>query len=69
MRRTGGRAFFINDVQALSEIYDSIQQELRSQYLLAFQSSSKDQSDEFRPLEVRTFRKGLEVKTISGYYP
>ena len=65
---TGGRSFFINDIQELPEIYDLIQQELRSQYLLAFQSSSTDESDGFRTLEVKT-RRDLDVKTISGYYP
>ena len=66
---TGGRSFFINKVQELPEIYDLIQQELRSQYLLAFQSSSSEDSESFRPLEVKTSRRDLDVKTISGYYP
>ncbi len=66
---TGGRSFFIGSVQELPEIYNLIQQELRSQYLLAFQSSSTDDTGSFRPLEVKTSRKDLNVKTISGYYP
>ncbi|MCB1034186.1 MAG: VWA domain-containing protein [Acidobacteria bacterium] len=66
---TGGRSFFIENVDELPKIYDLIQQELRSQYLLAFQSSNRAEDETFRPLEVGTSRKDLEVKTISGYYP
>ncbi|MCG8459102.1 MAG: VWA domain-containing protein [Holophagales bacterium] len=66
-RETGGETFFIDHVHALERVYDSIQTELRSQYLLAYQSSSED--DGFREVEVRMLAKGLEAKTIRGYYP
>lgn len=66
---TGGRAFFIGDVQKLDQIYDLVQQDLRSQYLLAYQSSNTGDSGDFRSVEVRAKPSGLEAKTISGYYP
>ena len=65
---TGGRAFFINRATELTRIYGSIEEELRSQYLLGYQSSKEGQGD-FRQVEVRLSRQGLEAKTIPGYYP
>jgi len=66
---TGGRSFFIAKAEDLEEIYNLIQDELRSQYLLAYQSSNSQDDEEFRSLEVKVDVPGAEVKTISGYYP
>ncbi|MEE8277965.1 MAG: VWA domain-containing protein [Thermoanaerobaculia bacterium] len=65
---TGGRAFFIERATELKRIYASIEEELRSQYLLGYQSS-REGGGEFRRVEVRLRRPGLEAKTIPGYYP
>ncbi|MEE8522413.1 MAG: VWA domain-containing protein, partial [Thermoanaerobaculia bacterium] len=67
---TGGRSFFVDDVSELAAIYSEIQEELRSQYLIAYQSSSTKDSSEFRAVtvEVQDDRK-LDVRTMSGYYP
>ncbi len=66
---TGGRAFFLDDLAKLSEVYSLIQQELRSQYLLTYQSSNQEGRDEFRAIRVKLSRNGLTPKTLSGYYP
>lgn len=67
---TGGRFFFIEKANELGRIYDSIQQELRSQYLLAYQSSKEDKdAEKFRAVEVKMAKPGLEAKTVKGYYP
>ncbi|MEM7048284.1 MAG: VWA domain-containing protein [Acidobacteriota bacterium] len=66
---TGGRSFFIGNIGELDAIYQSIQEELRSQYLIAYQSSNTAEDREFRSVELETVRPGVKVKTISGYYP
>lgn len=66
---TGGASFFISDVGALETIYRQIQRELRSQYLIAYQSSNASEDKKFRSVELKTERKDIVVKTISGYYP
>ena len=66
---TGGRSFFIDDVSRLEDIYVSIERDLRSQYLVAYQSSSSDESDEFRSVELSVDVPRAKVHTISGYYP
>ncbi len=65
---TGGECYFIDNARHLERVYDSIQEELRSQYLIAYQSSIES-GDEFREVEVKMHTKGLEAKTIRGYYP
>jgi Ca-activated chloride channel family protein len=66
---TGGRFFFIEKSSELERIYDSIQNELRAQYLLAYQSSKEGDPDKFRTVEVKLAKPGLEAKTMRGYYP
>ncbi len=67
--QTGGRSFFLDDVQELNAIYSTIQEELRSRYLLAYQSSNTSGSRGFRQIEVRTLNKSHEAKTLRGYFP
>jgi VWFA-related protein len=66
---TGGRAFFVDDSTELPAIYDTIQNELRSRYYLAYQSTNTAPSDEFRTIEVEMSQRDLEAKTLRGYYP
>ena len=68
-RETGGESYFIQDPSELAGIYAAIQRELRSQYLIAYQSTNTAANDRFRRVEVKVGRPGARVKTISGYYP
>jgi len=63
---TGGRFFSIASAKELDETYAAIEQELRSQYLLVYQSRHEEGGD-FRRVEVDV--DGLKVRTIPGYYP
>lgn len=66
---TGGRSFFVEGAAELPAVYRQIEQELRSQYLLTYQSSNTAVSGQFRTIEVKVGRPGLEAKTLRGYYP
>ena len=66
---TGGRSFFIDRAAELSGAYRSIEAELRSQYLLAYQSSKQGNDGKFRSVEIKLGRAGLEARTVPGYYP
>ncbi|MEL7058943.1 MAG: VWA domain-containing protein [Acidobacteriota bacterium] len=66
---TGGRAFFVDDAAELDAIYDIIRRELRSRYLLAYQSTNTTNSRAFRTIEVEVARSGAEAKTLRGYFP
>jgi len=66
---TGGRSFFLKNVDELPGIYAAIERELRSQYLIAYQSTNISGGNDFRSVELKVGRSGLEAKTIRGYYP
>jgi VWFA-related protein len=67
-RSTGGETYYIQRAGELDGIYDSIEEEVHSQYLIAYQSTQGD-GDEFRSVEVELSQPGLEARTIPGYYP
>ncbi|MDH3254870.1 MAG: VWA domain-containing protein, partial [Acidobacteriota bacterium] len=66
---TGGRLFLIEDIDQLEGVYREIQRELRSRYYLAYQSTNTLDSQDFRTIDVRLNRPGLDAKTLRGYYP
>jgi len=66
---TGGRAFFVSEKSELGSIYDEINRELRTQYLIAFTSKSEQPPEELRKIKVEVDRKKVKVRTITGYYP
>ncbi len=70
-RETGGTAFFIDSEKELEAVYTDIQAELRSQYLLAYQSNAPiaGGGGDFREVEVKTRDDSMEAKTINGYFP
>jgi len=66
---TGGRSFFLELGAKLDSVYEAINRELRTQYLLAYTSSSESGPDELREIEVKVDRRGVTVRTRAGYYP
>ncbi len=70
---TGGRCFFITGASELPRVYERIETEVRSQYLLVFESPEGER-DAFRKVEVKLNdprargRRGLKVQTIPGYF-
>jgi VWFA-related protein len=66
---TGGRVFFIGQAEELVGVYDEIEEELRSQYLLAYTSDMPNTDGAYREVEVKVKKGGLKARTIRGYYP
>ena len=65
---TGGRAFFPFKAEDLSQSFQDISSELRSQYSLAYRSSNFARDGSFRSIKIETDRKNLRVKARKGYY-
>jgi VWFA-related protein len=65
---TGGRAFFVDETAAIERVAGEIEQDMRSRYLLAYQSSNPA-GDGFRTVDVEVARGGAEARTVRGYYP
>jgi VWFA-related protein len=68
-RESGGYATFLDDLGGVDEVYDAIARELRSKYLIAYQSTNQQDDESFRTVEVKVGARGAEAHTIRGYYP
>ncbi len=66
---TGGKVFYVNKADQLAGIYGEIESELRSRYLLAFQSGREASAGGYRQIEVKMRKPGLKARTARGYYP
>ncbi len=64
---SGGASWFVGDVADLDRVYAAIESELRSKYLLVYQSTGTGTG--FREVKVEAAGRGLAVKTLKGYYP
>ena len=67
-QETGGRSFFPQQVDDLSEIYERISDELSSQYTLGYTSKNPLRDGKWRRLVVRVDRSNVAARTKQGYY-
>ena len=66
---TGGRAFFPFQITEVSNAFSEIQNELRSQYALAYTPASLAPNGQYHSIEIiAQNRKGLRVRSRHGYY-
>jgi Ca-activated chloride channel family protein len=66
---TGGQAFFIARAGELGKVYQAIEEELRAQILISYQSSQPGDRERYRRVRVEVARPGVEARTMRGYYP
>jgi VWFA-related protein len=66
---SGGVTYFIKDVAQLDETYAQLEKELRSQYLISYQTESSRQDQAYRTIEVKVDHPDARVRTIRGYIP
>jgi len=65
---TGGRAFFPFQMREMSDAFVSIQEELRSQYAVAYKPANFVADGRYRTIQILAQDKGLKVRTRKGYY-
>ena len=65
---TGGRAYFPTDARELVKIYQTIWDELSSQYSIAYSSGNPKRDGAWRRIQVRLLKPGLTARTKQGYY-
>jgi len=65
---TGGRTFHVSKKTPLEAIFETIQEEMRSQYGLGYKSTNPATDGGYRKLEVKSTKSGLKVQVRSGYY-
>ena len=67
-KETGGSMFEVKRKKPLDEIYQQIQEELRSQYSIGYRSDGDPTASRFRTIRLIPKRKDVNVQTRSGYY-
>ena len=67
-KATGGRLYEVSKKQALDQIYDSIAEELRTQYNLGYTPDKSNPEAGYRKISLVTKQKDLVVQTRDGYY-
>ncbi len=65
----GGRVYYAKEYASLDEVYTEIEEELRSQYLLAYYPTQVGASGLWRSVDVNVRKRGLVPRTLSGYWP
>jgi VWFA-related protein len=71
--RTGGRAYFPRSVSELQSAFTQIQQELRSQYLVAYAPSNNKKDGSFRKIQIEVTNPTLKNQNLrlthrQGYF-
>ncbi|MGO9242307.1 MAG: VWA domain-containing protein [Bryobacteraceae bacterium] len=66
---TGGRTFRVERRTSLNDVYNQLQEELRSQYVIAYTPTRAARDGSFRKVEIRVKdRKDVKVQARKGYY-
>jgi Ca-activated chloride channel family protein len=66
---SGGDVFHLGSAAKIGEVTKRIEEELRSQYILAFRSDSPKPPGDYRTIEVAISKPGITARTIRGYIP
>jgi VWFA-related protein len=67
-RETGGRLYEVSKKQAIDQIYDSIAEELRTQYNLGYTPDKTNTETGYHKISLAAKQKDLVVQTRDGYY-
>jgi Ca-activated chloride channel family protein len=65
---TGGRAFFPFKMKDITHSFASIEDELRSQYVVSYRPADFDADGRFRSIEISALKKDLQVRARKGYF-
>jgi VWFA-related protein len=65
---TGGRAFEPFQLSDVANAFQQIQDDLRSQYELAYSPANFAHDGRYRTIAITALHKGLKVRSRSGYY-
>ena len=68
-KESGGEVFSIGSAAKIGEVTRRIEEELRSQYVLAFRTDSQKPPGQYREVKVAVAKPGISVRTIRGYIP
>jgi len=65
---TGGKAFFPYKMKDVTRAFASIEDELRSQYVVSYRPADFDADGRYRSIQITALKKDLQVRARKGYY-
>ncbi len=65
---TGGHVFTVSSKHPLNEVFTEIQNELRNQYSIGYESSNPNRDGSFRHIEINVDNPNDRVQARNGYY-
>jgi VWFA-related protein len=65
---TGGRVFTVDRKNTLQDIFQQLQEEMRSQYAIGYTPTNGTKDGTFRKVDIRTGNKEWKVQARKGYY-
>jgi VWFA-related protein len=65
---TGGRVFKVDRKNSLDDIFKQIQEEMRSQYAIAYSPTNPKKDGTYRKLDFKMSNKDYKVQARKGYY-
>jgi VWFA-related protein len=66
--RSGGAAYFPQDVAALAADYQKILDELRRRYVVGYESTNRQRNGQWREIELRARGGGIAFRSRGGYF-
>ena len=66
---SGGEVFHLGSAAKIPEVTRRIEEELRTQYVVAFRTDSQKPDGEYRAVTVAIAKPGITARTIKGYIP
>ncbi len=67
-KETGGRFFEVSKKESVGEIYDSIVEELRTQYSMGYTPDKDSSASGYHHVQLAVKKKDMTVQTRDGYY-
>jgi Ca-activated chloride channel family protein len=68
-KESGGDVFSIGSAAKMPDVTHRIEEELRSQYIVAYRSDSSKPLGEYRAVAVAISKPGVNARTVRGYIP
>jgi VWFA-related protein len=65
---TGGRLFTVGGKNTLESIFQQIEEEMRTQYLIGYTPTNPNKDGSFRKIDLKTHDKDQKVQVRKGYY-
>ena len=66
--QTGGRVFEVTKKETADQIYNTIAEEMRSQYMLGYTPDKQSTDSGYHKIVLTATKKDLIVQTRDGYY-